>query len=359
MGTVHRTAVLLAGATLGLSVVSGCRPTVSPKDIGPSRPDDSAPPVDTAETGDTQDTAETGDTNPEVFDCATVPDVPEPETIIEGASGSKGLAFDDQGNIVGTDGNSLIKATYQGESNVWIPGTSAVEGLAYLSGGDLISTYGYGTGEIRRYSPEGGQIVVVGGLANYSVAIAPNDMIYAAGWNGSFIIHPDTGEYTELFGNGPPHFPAGVSPRTLAFSKDFDQLFIGTIDNQGRVFVVDLDEDYLPVDLPREFARGLGNGWHDGLGIDICGNVYAVDYNSTALYRASPDGSEVGLLVDWSGSRRELAHGLIFGTGSDGWRIDALYLPESENGNQVKEVVVGVPGNGWDGEAVNRAEGAP
>jgi hypothetical protein len=367
-GAVSRT-LLLACVSLGLTAAHGCTPKVDggdTADTGPTQPDDSDPPDDTGETGetgDTQDTAETGDTQdtgtePEVFDCSTVPAVPEPETIIEGAFGSKGLAFDDQGHIVGTDGTSLIKATYEGDWSVWIPDERRVEGLAYLSGGDLISTYGYGAGEIKRYTPEGGQSVVVGGLANYSVVIAPNDMIYAAGWNGSFVIHPDTGEYTVLFGNGNPDFPGGVSPRTLAFSKDYDQLFIGTIDGRGRVFVADLDEDYLPVGSPRVFAEGLGNGWHDGLGIDICGNVYAVDYNSTALYRASADGSEVTKLVDWSKSRRELAHGLIFGTGSDGWRIDALYLPESENGKQVKEIVLGVPSNRWEGEVINRAVSA-
>ncbi len=340
------------GAMLGLGVAAACTPEVVGLDT--SEPDTTLP-NDTSDTGDTKDTSEPPDTDttPQTFDCSTVPDEPEPETIIAGAAGSKGLAFDDQGHIVGTDGNSLIKASYDGDWSVWIPGVSQVEGLAYLSGGDLISTYGYGAGEVRRYSPEGGQTTVVGGLSNYSVAIAPNDMIYAAGWNGAFVIHPDTGEYTELFADGKPGFPAGVSPRTLAFSKDYDQLFIGTIDNQGRIFVVDVDDDYLPAGRPRIFAGGLGNGWHDGLDIDICGNVYAVDYNSTALYRASADGLAVTKLVDWSESRRELAHGLIFGTGSDGWRIDALYLPESENGNRVKEIVVGVPGQRWEGEAVN------
>jgi sugar lactone lactonase YvrE len=350
-----RSSIALSGLLLGLGALVACP---SPSVKGPPTPPEETQPVDTGETGDTQDTGETGDTqdtdtNPEVFDCSTVPAKPEPESIIEGAFGSKGLAFDDEGHIVGTDGTSLIKASYEGDWEVWIPGVRQVEGLAYLSGGDLISTYGYGSGEVKRYSPEGGQTVLVGGLANYSVIIAPNDMIYAAGWNGAFIIHPDTGEYSQLFRNGAPDFPNGVSARTLAFSEDYDRLFIGTIDNQGRVYVVDLDEDYLPTGTPEVFAQGLGNGWHDGLGIDICGNVYAVDYNSTSLYRASADGSEVTRLVSWADNRRELAHGLIFGTGDHGWRIDALYLPESENGNRVKEIVVGVPGNRWEGEVVN------
>ena len=360
MQPTRRALVLLVCATVSVHVATGCTPSVDGGDTGPNQP------VDTGETGATQDTGETGETgdtqdtgpDPEVFDCSAVPELPEPEAIIVGAFGSKGLAFDGEGHIVGTDGNSLVKASYDGDWSVWIPGVRQVEGLAYLSGGDLISTYGYGAGEVRRYTPEGGQTTVVGGLANYSVVIAPNDMIYAAGWNGAFVIDPDTGAYIELFTGDQLGFPGGVSPRTLAFSKNYDALFIGTIDNRGRVFVVDLDADYLPTGRPEVFAEGLGNGWHDGLGIDICGNVYAVDYNSTALYRASADGSVVTQLVDWSDNRRELAHGLIFGSGEDGWRIDAIYLPESENGNQVKEIVVGVPGNRWDGEVINLASGS-
>lgn len=350
MSVLSRSALSTLALLLLQPVSVACNSNVVGGDTG------QPPPDVTGDTGDadTGDTGDTGDTSPyEVFDCATVPELPEPETIIEGAFASKGLAFDAEGHIVGTDGTSLVKATYEGEWNVWIPGERDVEGLAYLPGGDLISTYGYGAGEIKRYSPEGGQTTLVGGLANYSVVIAPNDMIYAAGWNGAYVVHPDTGEYTRLFSDGAPDFPNGVSPRTLAFSKDYDRLFIGTIDNQGRIYVVDLDEDYMPVGIPEVFAEGLGRGWHDGLGIDICGNVYAVDYDSSSLYRASADGSQVTMLVSWSENRREVAHGLIFGTGEHGWRIDALYLPESENGNQVKEIVVGVPGKLWGGEVLN------
>jgi sugar lactone lactonase YvrE len=178
-------------------------------------------------------------------------------------------------------------------------------------------------------------------------------MIYAAGWNGAFIIDPDSGQYTQFLSDGPPDFPRQVSPRTLAFSRDFSKLFVGTIDSSGRIYTLDLDKDFMPDGDPQVFAEGAGNGWHDGLGIDVCGNVYAVDYASKSLYRASPDGSEVVKLVDWSENRKELAHGLAFGNGLGGWRVDAIYLPESENGKRVKEIVLGVPGNMWPGQVIN------
>ena len=150
-----------------------------------------------------------------------------------------------------------------------------------------------------------------------------------------------------------PTTTSGVSPRSLAFSKDYRKLYVGTIDSSGRIYTIDLDEDLLPAGDPQLFAEGVGHGWHDGIGIDICGNVYAVDYASSSLYRVSADGKQVDKLVDWSENSREFAHGLSFGSGIGGWRIDALYLPEPQNDSQVKEIVLGVPGNRWEGKVIN------
>ena len=318
-----------------------------------SAPADTSSPEDSGDSGDTGPDAgpDTGDTGGvvEAFDCSILPE-PKEETVLEGVNASKGIAWDDEGHLVGSDGTSLVKSTYSGDQELWIPGAGDVEGLGYLSGGDLISTYGYGRGEIIRYTPEGGQTVLVGGLDNYSVAIAPNDMIFAAGWDGGFIVDPDTGDYTQILSDGQPMFPQGVSPRSLTFSADFRTLYIGTIDNQGRIYTLALDEDYQPAGDVELFATGLGHGWHDGLGLDACGNVYAVDYDSSSLYRASRDGKEVVKLVDWSANSRQFGHGLAFGTGSDGWRIDAIYLPMPESNKTVKEIVLGVPGRDWEGQ---------
>ena len=38
------------------------------------------------------------------------------------------------------------------------------------------------------------------------------------------------------------------------------------------------------------WSTGVGTGWHDGLAVDACGNVYMCDYNVTAIYRITPDG---------------------------------------------------------------------
>jgi hypothetical protein len=117
-----------------------------------------------------------------------------------------------------------------------------------------------------------------------------------------------------------------------------------------------LDEDYAPTGEPTVFAEGLGNGWHDGLDIDVCGNVYAVDYSSSSLYRASADGETVTRLVDWSGPGADFGHGMEYGSGVGGWRADAIYLPMPTGDKKVKEIVIGIPGNMWEGEVLNAPE---
>ena len=41
----------------------------------------------------------------------------------------------------------------------------------------------------------------------------------------------------------------------------------------------------------------VGTGWHDGMAVDACGNVYVADYNITAIFRISPDGKDKKLII--------------------------------------------------------------
>jgi hypothetical protein len=219
--------------------------------------------------------------DPGDHDCASLPDTLPAETTIEGARAYKGLAFDNDGDIVGNDEASLIKSSYSGDWRVFVPGVGTVEGMVYLPDGYLIVTTSWDDGHMRRIAPSGGITVLVHGLNAYSVVLGPDGLLYAAGWDGAFRVDPDTGEVDTLMETG---HSAPWSARTLAFSAQLDRLYIGTVDDDGRIFYWDLDEDLEPIGEPRVFVSGVG-----------------------------------------------------------GWRSDALYLPVPEAGNVVKEVVVGVP----------------
>lgn len=282
-------------------------------------------------------------------DCAALPGAAGDETTLDGARGYKGLAFDDAGHLVGTDARSLFQATRDGESRVVLPGVGEVEGMAYLPDGDLIVTSSWDSGAVQRITPEGGVRTLVSALYAYSIIVGPDGMLYGAGWNGAYRIDPDSGEVDTLLNTGDD---APWSARTLAFNADGSRLYMGTVDDQGRIFYFDLDAEYEPTGEPVLAAEGVGHGWHDGMGFDACGGLWAADFESSALYRVSPDG-DVAKMADWSDRREEFGHGLIWGTGANGWRDDALYMPMPAGGNRVKELVIGVPTQGWTGTVDN------
>ncbi len=277
-------------------------------------------------------------------ECAALLEEPASERHLEGARGYKGLAFDDAGNIVGTDASALFKANSDGDQEVFVPGVGEIEQIVYLPDGDLIATSSWNSGNLQRISPQGGVSTIVSGLYMYSVLVGPDGMLYGAGWDGAYRIDPDSGAVTELLSTSDGE---EWSARTLAFNDDASRLYMGTVDDAGRIFYFDLDDDLQPQGAPQEFVRGVGNGWHDGLGVDACGNLYAADYETSSLYRVARDGSHVHRLADWSSDDSRFGHGLIWGTGEDGWRGDALYMPEPAGGNRVKELVIGVPAQGW------------
>ena len=134
----------------------------------------------------------------------------------------------------------------------------------------------------------------------------------------------------------------------------FDKLYVGmTGDSGGDVRVVALDED-LNATGPLETFVDISPDpvWIDGVGTDICGNVYVAHFSTSQLFRVTPDG-QASVFVDWSIDPSQYGHGLIFGNGIGGFREDALYLPMPYANNSVQEVIVGVPSRAWAGTAIN------
>ena len=88
------------------------------------------------------------------------------------------------------------------------------------------------------------------------------------------------------------------------------------------------------------------------MGCDACGNVYVCDYASpgdgaSLVYRISPDGSDVSVLIDTSGVAGYMGSFLAnmdWGTGEGGWRTNSLYFAETA-GQRILEVPIGVPSN--------------
>ena len=306
----------------------------SPSDDTSAAPDDS---------GTTKDTAGENDSGSfyGVVDCADLPEMGNVREV-DGARGYHDVAFDSDGNILGSDNSSLKKTTYEGDSSVWVPNMGYVEQMDWLPDGDLVVSEGT-TGQLVRVSPEGARSTLTSDLWAYEVMVAPDGNIYTAN-NGSVVrVDPETGDKEVLL----PGVSGGA--RVLAFDLDYSRMFIGTLSGI-RLYVVDVDENLEPSGKVEVFGVGPGKSYHDGLALDVCGNIYVAVYADRSLYRVTPDG-EVSLY--WDASPSNYGHGLKWGTGSSGWREDALYMPLPYGNNKVIEVVIGVPGREWEGEVVN------
>ncbi len=319
------------------------------------KPVDGTDPIDTEDTnktvddtdtdpGDT-DTTDTGDTDTDTvttslptFDCATIPEQVQGTRGVPNAAGYHGLAFNTNDEIVGTDSNNnLVAVAFDGTGGVWVPNAGGMEQIAFLPNGDLaIAT----NSSVVRITPGGGRSQIANTGNVYGLVVGPDGMIYTADWNKIERIDPATGQKTTII---PNH-----SPKVVAFNHDGSKLFFGTISNSGNVYSVDLDANYDPIGGPVLVGSTPGS-WHDGLGVDICGNVYIAEYNNNNLHRIGTQGG-VQLLYDYGFG--QYGHGLIWGSGSGGWGDTMLYVPQPYNGRTVFELDIGVPQAGWEGNPI-------
>ena len=278
-----------------------------------------------------------------VYDCLQAPPVASGEAIIPGARGYHGLAFDDLGLVVGSDGSSLIRSDYSGSWSVFLPGAGPAQQMVYLPNGDL--AYATSVGVVRA-TPAGGIWYIAPGIDLYGLAMGPNGLLWGAGNSGVYRINQDTEVSTWLFDL------AVDEPHSLGFSPAGDTLYIGTV-GSGTVYSVDIDLSGSVVGSPAAFASGVGGGWHDGVGVDACGYLYVPDYWDSRLFRINPTTGVSNIFMDWTSVPGGYGHGAVFGNGVGGWSEYNLYVPLPYSNNLVKEVVIGVPRKEWAGVVIN------
>jgi len=219
--------------------------------------------------------------------------------------------------------------------------------MDYLPNGDLIMS-DPGNNGLLRITPQGSQTPFGPNEYAYGVRVGPDGNVWTAGWAGVFRVNGTTGEADLIATTGPD------GAHSFDWDPTFRRLYIGTVssDGIGHVYAQELDENMDPIGTAQRFGMPLGDGWHDGVAVDACGYAYIPDYWTNALYRLSPNGTVIKFL-DWQPEQFQYGHGAVFGTGEDGWRQDAIYLPMPYNNNTVKEVVVGVPGRNFAGTVIN------
>jgi hypothetical protein len=279
------------------------------------------------------------------YDCDHLPRSAPFEQSLGDARGYHGLAIDDAGALVGWNGSGVTKSFYNNGFELWFPYSSTIQQIDRHPNGSILLADADGR-RILQVDATGNYVPVSGDIGYvYGLTVGPDGKVWTAD-QGVRRTDITTGE-TEVI----VPISWGNTAHSLAFNLDSTVLYIGTIGG-GVVWALSLDEDLNPVGRPTEYVTGLG-GWHDGLELDVCGNLYVADYSTSSLYRVEPDGTVTSMVPQVSS---QYGHGTTWGTGVGGWRDDAIYQPQPYDRNHVREVVVGLPGadtvRTWNGVAV-------
>ncbi len=291
-GSSGATDASTATATAGTDMTTAGPPTTGEPDTGSTGTTESGGPGTTSEpgttgttgtTGMTSETGETGTTGAAV-DCEAVPDgLYMPTLFLSGFKGSEDLAFDGQGGLALKRGADIVIVRADQSETILAQGVAAAYGTRFLADGRLLVAL-----------PQSGEVVT-----------------YAQGQEGVFLdglkspngLYPDlAGDVwiTEFGGSRVLRVGADMAVKTIVSGGDataangvvYDpqrQLLFYTKYQAGQVWRVALDGQGEP-GAPVQVAA-VGGAALDGLTLDACGNVYAMDQANSRLYRVRLDGA--------------------------------------------------------------------
>lgn len=285
--------------------------------------------------GETNETGSTGTTG-EAIDCEAISAGPfAPTLLVSGFTGSEDLAFDGQGGLVLKRGGQLVRVQADLSETVLAQGLAQAYGTRYLADGRLLVALPQ-AGQVVAYDARGQSAVLLDGLKSPN-GIYPDlaGDVWISEFGGSRVLRvaPDLTVTTIVGGaeassaNGVVHDPQ----RQLLFYSNY---------LAGRIQRVALDDQGEP-GAPETVATVAGAAL-DGLTLDACGNLYAVDQKNSRLYRVRLDaaGAAIGaptLLTDFPSNVANAQ----FGVGA-GFAADTLYV--AGNPGDVYAVALEFPG---------------
>lgn len=246
--------------------------------------------------------------------------------------GSEDLAFDGKGHIVAKNGNTIILSDAAGQTTDFADLNGQAFGL--------------------RYRPDG-FLVVARPTQGVVVEISPQGMVnnnYVTGLNNPNGLYPDFDGnvwMTEFAGGNVSRINPGGSvdvivagadqPNGVVFDATRTMLFY-TEYSAGRI----LRRDMSPGGDPTPVEVTQINGALDGLVLDACGNIYAVDNGNSDLYRVKLDtaGAAIGNAELLASFPQNVANAQ-FGSGAG---FDPMTLYAAGGPGTVYGVPVGVAG---------------
>lgn len=281
------------------------------------------------------------DAAPLPYDCEDLPPGPFVPEVVESAIASEDIAFDADGNLVGADDFSIYKSQLGGAPQVFVPNIQFRAGMRYLPNGYL-AVANDTLGALLEIDPDGVTRTVLGDLSYPNgLTVDKEGFVYLTEHDAGRVrrIDPKSGANTILV-------DGFWNPNGITFAPDYDLLYIAGFSGEGTVYALPIDAEGNPGTL-EPWVTNLGTGYLDGMGVDACGNVYVCDYGhegDTVVYRISPDGADVEILIDGLPGPYETRYlpNLQWGSGIGGWDEMSIYLPDGWD-HEVYKVELGVP----------------
>ena len=316
--------------------------TSQPGDSGETwTPVDTAPDPDTGETGVPVDTQDTGPTWVDP-DCDALPEPPFVVHSVQAYS-YEDIDFDQEGHLVGNNGQHVFRSSYDGSAEIWAANLQFEAGMRMLPNGDLVICLDT-RGSLLLLHPDGSMETLIGDLSYPNgLEIGQDGRIYVAESSGNRIrrVDPETGESLILTSG------EIAAPEGLAFNADFTALYINSY--AGRtIYKLPMTPEGEPDGELEVWAQQVGSGYLVGMAVDICDNLYVIDYGASRILRYGPDAELHGAVLEASdlGSFSYLPN-MKWGSGLGGWSDHNLYVVDANNTRNTFEVEIGVRGKQW------------
>lgn len=304
----------------------------------PIKPDRTGP--TTTGTGVTTTTpSSTTTTTPTDFDCTALPEGPF-DIVPFDVQTEEDFDFDGDGFVVYQQNSTLVGVDQYGNERVYAAGVSGdPAGVQVLYSTDIVVA-AQDSGTLERVNVQtGNTTTIISGLVQANgIEVGSGDRLYFTEFttNGSVRWFDPTSGTGEIISDA-------TSPNGLALSPDEQVLYVagGAFGGNSSILAFDRISDDKWEDAPRVIYDG--NDEFDGVEVDMCGNIYTIEFSSGHLYRITPDGSDATLLavVDDPQAGWTAWNSIRWGNDIGGWSSTSLYLTNRSN---LWEVNLGVPG---------------
>jgi hypothetical protein len=252
----------------------------------------------------------------------------EPEAVFDG---TEDIAFDGQGNVAGKNGNEVLLVAADGSLVDSWPDAGPGYGLRFRGNGDLLAAK-FSLSEIRIVNGDGPLLTMAGGVNGLWPDF--DDNVWFTNGNSVRRFNAD-GTVDPIVTGGDAASSNGVvldTTRGLLFFSNYGLGLIRSVEIMG---------DGSPGAI--SMVTGIPGAALDGLNMDACGNLYAMDQGNAALYRIYLDdaGAAIGDPEPLVAQFPENVANAVWGSGP-GWDPLSLYAAGFPGG--IYRVEIGVPG---------------